>query len=174
MNYDELRRDALSTAFLSLGSNLGDRLANLKVAVEKIEESDKIEVKEVSPVYETQPLGYEGQGWFLNLVAEVQTSLEPSVLLERLLSIEDRMGRIREKKWGPRNIDLDILLYDDRTVCSERLTIPHPRMHERRFVLAPLAQIAPDLLHPRLKKSVEELLVCCRDGSGVRPYPEKV
>lgn len=164
----------MSTAFLSLGSNLGDRLANLKVAVEKIEESDKIEVKEVSPVYETQPLGYEGQGWFLNLVAEVQTSLEPSVLLERLLSIEDRMGRIREKKWGPRNIDLDILLYDDRTVCSERLTIPHPRMHERRFVLAPLAQIAPDLLHPRLKKSVEELLAVCRDESMVRPYPEKV
>ncbi|MGB2805825.1 MAG: 2-amino-4-hydroxy-6-hydroxymethyldihydropteridine diphosphokinase [Candidatus Zixiibacteriota bacterium] len=174
MNYDELRRDALPTAFLSLGSNLGDRLENLKRAVEKIEGSDEIAVKKISPVYETQPVGYEGQGWFLNLVVQVQTSLESFPLLERLLSIEDEMGRTRGKKSGPRNIDVDILLYDNQMVDSERLTIPHPRMHERRFVLVPLAQIAPKLLHPRLKKNIEELLVCCRDGSGVRPYPEKV
>ena len=164
----------MPTAFLSLGSNLGDRLANLKRAIEKIEESDKLEVKKVSPVYETEPVGRENQGWFLNLVLQVETSLEPFALLERFSSIEDQMGRKREKRWGSRNIDLDILLYDTRMVDSERLTIPHPRMHERRFVLVPLAQIAPKLLHPRLKKNIEELLVCCRDGSGVRPYPEKV
>ncbi len=164
----------MPTAFLSLGSNLGDRLANLKRAIEKIEESDKLEVKKVSPVYETEPVGRENQGWFLNLVLQVETFLEPFALLERLSSIEDQMGRKREKRWGSRNIDLDILLYDTRMVDSERLTIPHPRMHERRFVLVPLAQIAPKLLHPRLKKNIEELLVCCRDGSGVRPYPEKV
>lgn len=164
----------MPTAFLSLGSNLGDRLANLKRAIEKIEEPSQIMVTKVSPVYETEPVGRENQGWFLNLVLQVETSLEPFALLERLSSIEDQMGRKREKRWGSRNIDLDILLYDTRMVDSERLTIPHPRMHERRFVLVPLAQIAPKLLHPRLKKNIEELLVCCRDGSGVRPYPEKV
>lgn len=164
----------MTTAFLSLGSNLGDRLGNLKRAVEKIKEPSQIMVTKVSPVYETEPVGRENQGWFLNLVLQVETSLEPFALLERLSSIEDQMGRKREKRWGSRNIDLDILLYDTRMVNSERLTIPHPRMHERRFVLVPLAQIAPKLLHPRLKKNIEELLVCCRDGSGVRPYPEKV
>lgn len=164
----------MPTAFLSLGSNLGDRLANLKRAIEKIEEPSQIMVTKVSPVYETEPVGRENQGWFLNLVLQVETSLEPFALLERLSSIEDQMGRKREKRWDSRNIDLDILLYDTRMVDSERLTIPHPRMHERRFVLVPLAQIAPKLLHPRLKKNIEELLVCCRDGSGVRPYPEKV
>lgn len=131
-------------------------------------------VTKVSPVYETEPVGRENQGWFLNLVLQVETFLEPFALLERLSSIEDQMGRKREKRWDSRNIDLDILLYDNRMVDSERLTIPHPRMHERRFVLVPLAQIAPKLLHPRLKKNIKELLVCCRDGSGVRPYPEKV
>lgn len=164
----------MPTAFLSLGSNLGDRLANLKRAIEKIEEPSQILVTKVSPVYETEPVGRENQGWFLNLVLQVETSLEPFALLERLSSIEDQMGRKREKRWDSRNIDLDILLYDTRMMDSERLTIPHPRMHERRFVLVPLAQIAPKLLHPRLKKNIEELLVCCRDGSGVRPYPEKV
>jgi len=153
---------------------LGDRLANLKRAIEKVEEPSQIMLTKVSPVYETEPVGRENQGWFLNLVLQVETSLEPFALLERLSSIEDQMGRKREKRWGSRNIDLDILLYDTRMVDSERLTIPHPRMHERRFVLVPLAQIAPKLLHPRLKKNIEELLVCCRDGSGVRPYPEKV
>ena len=94
-------------------------------------------------------------------------------MLERLLSVEDGMGRTREKESGPRNIDLDILLYDDRTVDSDRLTIPHPRMHERRFVLVPLAQIAPELSHPRLQKSVGELLALCRDKSEVRPHTER-
>jgi 2-amino-4-hydroxy-6-hydroxymethyldihydropteridine diphosphokinase len=173
MDYDELQRDDLPTAFLSLGSNLGDRLANLKRTIEKIEESRQMKVMKTSPVYETEPVGYENQGRFLNLVVEVQTSLEPFALLERLLSIENQMGRKREKRWGSRNIDLDILLYDNRTVDSERLTIPHPRMHERRFVLVPLAQIAPKLRHPRLKKNVEELLADCQDKSEVRPHPEK-
>ena len=164
----------MPTVFLSLGSNLGKRRENLERAIDKIGESDQIKATKVSPVYETEPVGVEGQEWFLNLALEVQTSLEPFALLERLLSIEDQMGRKREKKWGPRNIDLDILLYDRRIVGSERLTIPHPRMHERRFVLLPLAQIAPRLSHPRLKKSVEELLASCRDRSAVRLYQEKV
>jgi 2-amino-4-hydroxy-6-hydroxymethyldihydropteridine diphosphokinase len=153
---------------------LGDRLANLKRAIEKIEEPSQIMVTKVSPVYETEPVGRENQGWFLNLVLQVETSLEPFALLERLSSIEDQMGRKREKRWGSRNVDLDILLYDNRMVVSERLTIPHPRIHERRFVLVPLAQIAPNLRHPRLKKNIEELLARCEDESEVRPHPEKL
>jgi len=164
----------LPTVFLSLGSNLGDRLGNLRRAVKRLKESDEIEVEEISPVYETEPVGSQDQGWFLNLVLRVQTSLEPLALLEQLLSVEDGMGRSREKKRGPRNIDLDILLFDDRVVKSERLTIPHPRMHERKFVLVPLTQIAPELLHPRLQKSVEELLTLCRDESEVRLHTERL
>jgi 2-amino-4-hydroxy-6-hydroxymethyldihydropteridine diphosphokinase len=174
MKYDELRGNSLPTAFLSLGSNLGDRLGNLRRAIDKIEESGRIEIKEISPVYETEPVGRQDQGWFLNLVLRIQTSLEPLALLERLQSVEDGMGRTREKESGPRNIDLDILLYDDRVVDLERLTIPHPRMHERKFVLVPLTQIAPELLHPGLQRSVEELLTLCRDKSEVRSYPGKL
>jgi len=164
----------LPTAFLSLGSNLGDRLGNLRRAIKKLKESDEIEVEEISPVYETEPVGGQDQGWYLNLVLRVQTSLEPLALLEQLRSVEDGMGRSREEKWGPRKIDLDILLLDDRVVDSERLTIPHPRMHERKFVLVPLTQIAPELLHPRLHKSVEELLTFCRDESEVRLHTERL
>ena len=164
----------MPTVFLSLGSNLGKRLENLRRAIDKIGGSDQIKVIKASPVYETEPVGVKSQEWFLNLALEVQTSLEPSALLERLLSIEDQMGRKREERWGPRSVDLDILLYDNRIVDSDRLTIPHPRMHERRFVLLPLAQIAPRFSHPRLKKSVEELLASCEDRSAVRLYQKKV
>jgi len=164
----------LATAYVSLGSNLGDRLEFLKGAIKKIEESDKISIKKISSVYETHPVGYKDQRWFLNLVLEVQTSFDPFPLLEHLLSIEDQMGRKREKKGGPRNIDLDILLYDNRIVDSDRLTIPHPRMQERRFVLIPLTQIAPQLLHPLLKKSARQLLEICEDKCMVRLHSEKI
>ncbi len=160
----------MATAYLSLGSNLGDRLQFLEEAIKKTGGSEKVSVEKVSPIYETQPVRYEDQGWFLNLVVKIQTSLEPVPLLQFLLSIEDQMGRKREGKWGPRNIDVDILLYDNQILDTDRLTIPHPRMHERRFVLIPLAQIAPGLLHPLLKKNVEELLQSCEDKSVVRLY----
>jgi len=165
----------LATAYLSLGSNLGDRLQNLKRAISLIEESDKISIQNGSAVvYETEPVGYENQRWFLNLVLEVETSLDPLPLLDHLLSVEEQMGKKREKKRGPRNIDVDILLYDNRIVNSDRLTVPHPRMHQRRFVLIPLTQIAPQLLHPLLKKTVKELLDGCEDKSIVKLYPEKI
>jgi 2-amino-4-hydroxy-6-hydroxymethyldihydropteridine diphosphokinase len=164
----------LATVYLSLGSNIGERLGFLKEALDKIEKSDQIQIREVSPVYETEPVGYEGQSCFLNLVVEAQTSLEPLPLLECLLSIEDQMGRKREERWRPRNIDIDILLYDERISDSDGLTIPHPRMHERRFVLIPLVQIAPKLMHPLLKKSTGELLESCEDESRERLHSEKV
>ena len=163
----------MATAYLSLGSNVSNRLRYLKGAIRKIKESHEIAVRKVSSVYETQPVGYENQGWFLNLVLEAETTFDPFPLLERLLAIEGQMGRKREEKWGPRKIDIDILLYDNRIVNSYRLTIPHPRMHQRRFVLIPLTQIAPKLLHPLLKKSLEELLESCEDKSIIKLYPEK-
>lgn len=153
---------------------MGERPQFLKEAIEKIAESDKISIRRVSSVYESQPVGYENQGWFLNLVVEVQTSFEPVPLLEHLLSVEEQMGRKRGKKWGPRNIDLDMLFYENHIIDSDRLTVPHPRMHQRRFVLEPLAQIAPEFLHPLLGKSVRELLESCEDESVVRLYSEKV
>jgi len=164
----------LATAYLSLGSNSGDRLQFLKGAIKKIEESAKISIKKVSSVYETEPVGHKEQGRFLNLVLQVQTSLDPLPLLEHLLAIEDQMGRERKAKWGPRNIDVDLLLYDNQLVHSDRLIIPHPQMHKRRFVLIPLAEIAPQLLHPLLKKSAPQLLEGCKDKSMVRLYSEKI
>lgn len=164
----------LAKAYLSLGSNLGNKLRFLKEAISRIEESGKISIGKISSVYETQPVGYENQGWFLNLVAEIKTSLVPQDLLEYTLSVEDQMGRKREVKWGPRNIDIDILLYDNQILRSDHLTLPHPRMHERRFVLLPLAEIAPNLLHPQLKKSIEELLEDCEDKSKVLLTSEKI
>ncbi len=167
-------RSALASAYLSLGSNLGNRLQNIKDAIQKIEKSQKILIKEVSSLYETQPVGYENQSWFLNLVIKIETSLDPFALLKYLLAIEDQMGRKRGKKWGPRNIDLDILFYENQVLNSDQLIIPHPQMDKRRFVLVGLAQIAPQLLHPVLKKNVGELLEGCEDNSIVRVYSEKI
>ena len=164
----------LATVYVSLGSNLGDRFQHLRKAIKRMEEVNRISIKKVSSVYESEPVGYKNQRWFLNLVLEIQTSFDPFPLLEHLLAIEDKMGREREEKWGPRNIDLDLLLYDNRIVNSDRLSIPHPQMHQRRFALIPLAQIAPQLIHPLQKKSIEELLESCEDKSTVRLYSEKI
>lgn len=164
----------MPTVYLSLGSNSGDRLRFLKEAIKKIDAAEEVSVEKISPVHETEPKGTRNRGWFLNLAIQVHTSLDPFSLLECLSGIEDGMGRTREEKWGPREIDIDILLYDDRTLSSDRLTIPHPRMHQRKFVLLPLEQIAPRLIHPLLKKSVGELIKSCEDDSVMRPYSEKM
>ena len=123
-----------------------------------MKQSKGIEIRKASSVYETQPTEYKDQPWFLNMVLEFETLLEPLNLLELLLGIENQMGRERNRKWGPRNIDLDLLLHDELVINSDKLTLPHPRMHQRRFVLVPLAEIAPKVVHPSLKKSVEKLL----------------
>lgn len=148
----------MSTAYISIGSNLGDRLGYIREAIAKMEQSQKIEIRRASSVYETEPVGHKEQPCFLNAVLELKTTLEPLNLLEHLSGVENQMGRERDQAWGPRNIDLDLLLYDDVVINSDRLTLPHPRVHQRRFVLVPLAEIAPKVVHPSLKKTVEKLL----------------
>lgn len=132
-------------AYLSLGSNIGDRKKNLNEAVDILSEMDHINLTAVSSFYETDPWGYEDQDAFLNIAAEVETSLSPQELLKACQSIEKALKRERIIHWGPRTIDVDILTYDDYTSQSAELTVPHPRMTERGFVLVPLAELAPNL-----------------------------
>jgi 2-amino-4-hydroxy-6-hydroxymethyldihydropteridine diphosphokinase len=136
------------TAFVGIGSNLGDREDNLRRAVELLSVEDGVDVTAVSEIRETEPVGPVEQGPFLNGAVRIQTDLGPRELLERLLAVEQRLGRVREERWGPRTIDLDLLLYGDDAVDEPGLTVPHPRLHERRFVLEPLADLAPSLEIP--------------------------
>jgi 2-amino-4-hydroxy-6-hydroxymethyldihydropteridine diphosphokinase len=147
----------MKTAYLGLGSNLGDRKANLADAVTLLT-SERILVKRKSSIWETEPRDVVDQPWFLNQVLEVETDLFPRQLFQRIQRIEREMGRLKRTPKGPRLIDIDILLYGNAVVKSPELEIPHPRMTERRFVLAPLVELAPDLRHPVLKRTVRELL----------------
>ncbi|WP_430883664.1 2-amino-4-hydroxy-6-hydroxymethyldihydropteridine diphosphokinase [Fusibacter sp. JL216-2] len=135
----------MSRAYLSLGSNIGDRKKNLDDAMRILGEADKIQVRAVSSFYETDPWGYEDQEAFLNIAAEVETTMTPQELLEVCQFVESELKRERLIHWGPRTIDVDILTYDDYTSQSAELTVPHPRMTERGFVLVPLAELAPEL-----------------------------
>ena len=142
--------------FISLGSNVGDRAANISGALRRLEIAG--DVARVSALYETSPVEVTDQPWFLNAVAELRTAFEPEALMRTLLEIEQSMGRLRTQPKGPRNIDLDILLYDSLELHSSDLDIPHPSMHLRKFVLIPLAEIAPEVVHPTLKQTPRELL----------------
>ena len=144
------------TVYLSLGSNVGDRDANLREAIKRLAPS--VRILRVSPIYETEPVDYTDQNWFLNLAVEAETDLSPNRLLAHIAGIERALGRIRTTPKGPRTIDIDILLYGDAVVRTARLEIPHPRMAARRFVLAPLADLAPDLCHPVTRQTVREML----------------
>lgn len=158
----------MTIAYIALGSNLGDRADYLERALTSLRQCAGIEVRRVSPLYETQPVGGPvGQGQYLNAVAELRTECEIHDLLDTLLAIEQRLGRVREVRDGPRTLDLDLLFYGDLIHEDERLIVPHPRLHERLFVLQPLAQIAPGLLHPVLKRSVADLLA---EVQGLRLY----
>jgi 2-amino-4-hydroxy-6-hydroxymethyldihydropteridine diphosphokinase len=137
-----------TTAFVGIGSNLGDRETNLRRAFELLSAEDGIDVVAVSEIRETEPVGPVEQGPFLNGAVQVETSLPPAELLERLLSVESRLGRVRDERWGPRTIDLDLLLYGDETLDEPGLTVPHARLHERRFVLEPLTDLDPGLRIP--------------------------
>ena len=144
------------TAYVALGSNLGDKEANLRKALELLQERG-VEIVKTSTFISTEPYGVTDQPTFLNGVCEVRTSLEPLALLHILLAIEQEMGRVRLRHWGERNIDLDLLLYEDVVMDTPELKLPHPDMQNRDFVLLPLAEIAPKLVHPILQKSIEEL-----------------
>ncbi len=148
----------MAQAFIGLGSNLGDRKDNLRRALEVLQADPRIIVRRVSRFVETRPRGGPPQGNFLNAAAELQSDLSPRELLKVLLETEAQLGRVRTETWGPRTIDLDLLLYEDRIVQEADLLVPHPLMHQRKFVLKPLSEIAPDALHPVLKKSVRQLL----------------
>jgi 2-amino-4-hydroxy-6-hydroxymethyldihydropteridine diphosphokinase len=146
----------VKTAYLGLGSNVGDREENLRAAIERLRAV--VQVLRISPVYETDPVEFTEQRRFLNLVVEAETELFPMQLLTRTARVERELGRVRTVAKGPRTIDIDILLYGKTAVRSGRLEIPHPRMAERRFVLAPLADLAPDLRHPVNRRTVREML----------------
>lgn len=147
----------MKKAYLSLGSNVGDRERHLRRAIELLESPD-LQVTRRSSVYETEPRDLLHQPWFLNAVAEVETTLFPMQLLHWILKIEKEMGRRRTVPKGPRSIDIDILLYGNFAISTSVLRVPHPRLAERRFVLEPLAELAPDLRHPIGRKTVRELL----------------
>src|SRR5579872_1086693 len=155
--------------YLSLGSNVGDRAANLNAAIERLQRLG--EVKAVSSFYETEPVEVTPQRWFLNCAVKLDTEKMPKQLLAGILEIEQGMGRRRVQKKGPRTIDIDILLFGNSIVETKGLTIPHPSMHERRFVLEPMIEIAPEARHPVLKKTMRELRDGLSAGQVVRKLP---
>ncbi|EJO5348846.1 2-amino-4-hydroxy-6-hydroxymethyldihydropteridine diphosphokinase [Clostridium botulinum] len=146
----------MHTAYVAFGSNMGEKENYIKKALEKIEEKG-IKIIKVSPIYETEPYGVLDQDSFLNGMVKIETNLTPEDLIKKLLYIEKQLDRVRERKWGPRTIDLDIIFYDDLIINKENLIIPHKDMENREFVLKPLCDIDENLIHPVLKKSVKQL-----------------
>lgn len=153
----------MSVAYIALGSNLGDKAANLRQAV-KLLQAKGLQIRAVSSFFQTEPYGVTDQPEFINAAACVETSLPPEALLKLLLETELEMGRVRLRHWGERNIDLDLLLYDDLIYHSDKLTLPHPDMQNRLFVLQPLAEIAAEKIHPVYKKGIQTLLKSLTDG----------
>jgi 2-amino-4-hydroxy-6-hydroxymethyldihydropteridine diphosphokinase len=157
----------MTRVYLSLGSNVGDRDSNLSAAIAALPPAG-IQVKRVSSIYETEPVDFLDQPWFLNCVVEAETDLQPHALLHSLRAIETQLGNKKEFAKGPRKLDLDILLYNSQTIAAPDLQIPHPRMLQRRFVLTPLAEIAPHLKHPSWPATAATLLDRLTDPSQVR------
>jgi 2-amino-4-hydroxy-6-hydroxymethyldihydropteridine diphosphokinase len=165
-SFPEKLAKVAETAYLSLGSNLGDRAANLHAAIAQMDVAGRLLA--VSSFYETQPVDVPDQPWFLNCVAAVETDKTPRELLQLALQVEASMGRLRMREKGARNIDIDVVLFGDRVINESGLTIPHPAMHQRRFVLEPLAEIAPDARHPGLGKTARGLLTELGDAQRIR------
>jgi 2-amino-4-hydroxy-6-hydroxymethyldihydropteridine diphosphokinase len=163
----------MNHAYISLGSNMGDRSNFLKTALETLEYSYPIQLVNVSSIYETDPVGYTDQDLFLNMVAQLNTELAPFELLDACLETEKKLGRKREIHWGPRTIDLDILLFNEENIKTERLVIPHPRMFERSFVIIPLLEISPKMKLRSLYQSLREVADELSDKEGVRIWKGK-
>lgn len=156
--------------YWSIGSNLGNREQHFARAMRSLTECEALELSGASSIYETEPVGYRQQAAFLNAAFELHTTLSAHALLGLAQNIEHRLGRERTQIWGPRSIDLDLLLYGDEQLRTEKLIVPHPRLHERKFVLVPLAELAPEQIVPGLNKPVRTLLEQCPDQSAVRRY----
>jgi len=148
----------MTTVYIGLGSNLDDPVENIRQALAALKSLESFSLLRVSSFYRTAPVGYEEQRWFVNAVAEGDTTLTPSSLLERLQRIERKMGRDTPFKWGPRNIDLDLLFYGDRVVEEDGLSVPHPLAGQRRFVMAPLTELAPEGVHPAEHRTFQSIL----------------
>lgn len=159
----------MNEAYISLGSNMGDKEEALRHAVALLNDHEAIQVSAVSSIYDTDPVGYEEQDVFLNIVVKIDTTLAPQALLEACQEIEQELKRVRIIRWGPRTIDLDILLFNDEVIETDTLSVPHPRMHERAFVLVPLAELDKMITLPTTKQRVSEHLQEIGDG-GVRIY----
>jgi 2-amino-4-hydroxy-6-hydroxymethyldihydropteridine diphosphokinase len=154
-------------AYIGIGSNLGDKLHHCEKAISEILKIDRHKLLAKSSLFKTQPIGYTSQNWFVNGVIKIETDLEAPELLRTLKTIESQLGRTKTFRWGPRTIDLDILFFDDIEIHTEELQIPHPLIQNRQFVLIPLAEIDRNLVHPVLKKTVQELLKNFKENQGV-------
>jgi 2-amino-4-hydroxy-6-hydroxymethyldihydropteridine diphosphokinase len=149
----------LHTAYISAGSNMGDRLQNCRKGTESLTAPGNSRILAQSRIYTTEPVDYEDQGWFINMMVKLETAHDPFQLLDQIEDIQRAAGRLHDPiRFGPRILDLDIILYDDRIIDSERLVVPHPRMHKRRFVLKPICDIDPSIIHPVLKQEMHFLL----------------
>lgn len=157
----------MQTAYLLTGSNLGDRLSHLKQAVLHLTVHTAVEIDRISQVYETAPWGKTDQQSFYNQALKIKTSLSAIELLDLVLDIEQRIGRKRKERWGPRCIDIDIIFYEDEISKTRQLELPHPRLQDRRFVLVPMVELTPNHLHPVFQKTVSELLEECKDQLAV-------
>ncbi len=157
----------MHSAYIGFGSNISDRLSYIQNAIHALSEVEGIALQEISSLYETEPVGYEKQARFLNGVVAIETDLSPHTLLQTLKQIETNIGRQHRTRWGPREIDLDILIYGDICLQTSNLIIPHPEMHLRRFVLVPLAEIAPDVVHPVFNETTQTLLEKLEDDKSV-------
>lgn len=157
----------MATAYIGFGSNLGESRELCQKAISLLDKTEGMKVEAVSSLYKTEPVGFETQPPFINGATRVKTTLTPDDFFSRMRRIEEILGRVTKFKWGPRYIDLDLLLFDDLVLEGRQLTVPHPLMHERRFVLMPLSEIANDVRHPTLGKTVAELLMVLDDEKKV-------